>query len=334
MRENVPLASLTTFRIGGPARYVHTGDSIASVKTAFAHSRECGLPVYPMGQGSNILAADHSIAAVVLKMENDSISFTETTSGVEVCAEAGTSWDTLVRACAAEGLWGIENLAGIPGTVGAAPVQNIGAYGTELADTFSWLECYDPETDSVLRLTKDGCMFGYRDSVFKQKPGPVIMRVALLLQREGTANTNYTDLSRLIEAGEALSTPHTIGEAVRRVRSVKFPDLAKYGTAGSFFKNPTISSDAYTALKLQYSELPGFVVEEGIKIPLAWILDHVLDLRGFRMGRVHLFENQPLVLVADADATADEVNALATAVAEKVCAATGIRIEREVRSFS
>ncbi|KND49389.1 MAG: UDP-N-acetylenolpyruvoylglucosamine reductase [Parcubacteria bacterium C7867-008] len=334
MRENVPLSTLTTFRIGGPARYVAQGNSVASVKAAFAHARECRLPLYPIGQGSNILASDASIAAVLLLMQNNSIAFSDTSEGVEVCADAGTSWDALVRACADKGLWGIENLAGIPGTVGAAPVQNIGAYGSELADSFSWLECYDPDTETIQRLTGAECAFGYRDSTFKQNPGRIIMRVALTVTRSGSPRTQYADLSRLIDAGEVLDTPHAIGEAVRRVRSAKFPDLTEYGTAGSFFKNPTIVLDQYTQLQQQYPELPGFATSTGIKIPLAWILDHVLDLRGFRMGHAYLFQNQPLVLVADAGATCVDVDALANNVAEKIFNATGIQIEREVRSLS
>ncbi|MDB5237029.1 MAG: UDP-N-acetylenolpyruvoylglucosamine reductase, partial [Parcubacteria group bacterium] len=284
-----------------------------------------------LGQGSNLLAGDAPVDAVILKMENKELAFVPHDAYMEAIAGAGYSWDALVRAAAEEGLWGIENLAGIPGTAGAAPVQNIGAYGAELADTLAWVECYDTMTDSVVTLDAADCAFGYRDSRFKREPNLIIVRIALHLARTGTPKTSYADIQRLIDSGEVLDTPQAIGAAVRRVRAVKFPDLTKEGTAGSFFKNPTITQEAYAQLTAQYPELPGFSTPSGIKIPLAWILDHVLDLRGFSMARTHLFKNQPLVLVTEEGATAREVEALANHVAALVHAATAIAIEREVR---
>ncbi len=266
-------------------------------------------------------------------MVEDEIVFVPYDASVEVIAAAGVAWDALVRAAAAHELWGIENLAGIPGTVGAAPVQNIGAYGAECANTFAWLECYDTVSNTLLRFDAEACGFGYRESRFKREPNLIILRVALRLTRTGTPNTAYPDLQRLAADGEPLDTPQAIGEAVRRVRSRKFPDLSRNGTAGSFFKNPTITTNAYAHLKLRYSELPGFETSAGIKIPLAWILDHVLSLRGFTHGRAWLFENQPLVLVTEFGATAEDVNTLAEIVIEKVFVATGVMIEREVQSL-
>jgi UDP-N-acetylmuramate dehydrogenase len=334
MRENVPLSALTTLRIGGSARFLHTADSVEAIQAAVAHARSCGLPLYPIGQGSNVLAGDAPIDAVLLKMEGETCTFAPNGAQVEVIAEAALSWDMLVRAAAGEGLWGIENLAGIPGTAGAAPVQNIGADGADLAATLSWVECYDTNMNEVIRLEAKECRFAYRESRFKHEPNLIIMRIALLLSRDGAPKTAYADLQRLIDAGETLATPQAIGEAVRRVRAVKFPDLAHFGTAGSFFKNPTISADAYSALQQRYPELPGYSTPEGVKIPLAWILDRVLSLRGFSMDHVRLFDNQPLVLVTEEGATEKEVSALADAVAEKVFNATGIKIEREVRSLA
>ena len=331
MCENVPLASLTTLRVGGPARFLYIGDSLDTVKTAHAHARMSGLPLCPIGQGSNILAADEPIHAVLVKMEGTKLTVRDIGEEVELVASAGYGWDALVRECAARNLWGIENLAGIPGTVGAAPVQNIGAYGAEFADTCAWVECYDPEADAVIRIDAVDCRFGYRDSRFKKSPGLVILNVALRLQKQGVPNTSYPDLAK---SNELLDTPERIGEAVRRVRSAKFPDLTVCGTAGSFFKNPVVSQDVYARLKETHPELPGFVSPAGVKVPLAWILDHVLALRGFSKGPVRLFEHQPLVLVTETGATAADVEALATEVAARVHAATGLIIEREVQSLA
>lgn len=331
MSENVSLAALTTLRVGGPARFVYSCDSIDSIRTAVAHARDSGLRIYPLGQGSNVLAGDAPIDAVILKMESSKLSFVPNLDSTEVIADAGVSWDALVRAAAEKGLWGVENLAGIPGTCGAAPVQNIGAYGAELADTFDWLECYDAQNDTVLRLERADCGFGYRDSRFKKEPHLIITRIALTLSRVAAPKLSYPDLQRLTDTEP---TPQAIGEAVRRIRVAKFPDLATHGTAGSFFKNPTISIPEYDALKERYPELPGFPNAEGIKIPLAWILDHVLALRGFHIGAAYLFENQPLVLVTEEGATAHDVNILADAIAQKVFGTTKIHIEREVRSLA
>jgi UDP-N-acetylmuramate dehydrogenase len=335
LREHVPLSALTTFRIGGPARFVYECGSIESLKTAAAHARSRGLRCYPLGQGSNLLASDSAIEAVIAVMRIDGIEFMEEENGATLATVgAGVSWDAFVRACAQRTLWGVENLAGIPGTVGAAPVQNVGAYGADISDTLAWVECFDLETDTVVRIESIDCALGYRDSRFKRESNLVITRAAFHLATQGTPKVMYPDLVTLSEAGAPLTTPHEIGEAVRSIRSKKFPDLAKFGTAGSFFKNPTITQAAYDALRIQYPELPGFSVREGnIKIPLAWILDKVLGLRGFRMSHAWLFEAQPLVLVTEDNATAADVDVLAAEVTERVHAATGITIEREVRSL-
>lgn len=258
------------------------------------------------------------------------MEFVEQDGYIETVIGGGVSWDIFVQECAVRSLWGVENLAGIPGTVGAAPVQNVGAYGAETADTLLWVDCYDTETDTHIRIEAVDCAFGYRESRFKKEPNLIITRVAFKLTPIGTPNTAYADLARLTVP---LTTPGEIGEAVREVRSKKFPDLAGYGSAGSFFKNPVVSNEAYAELQTRYPELPGFPTDQGTKIPLAWILDHVLSLRGFRVDHAWLFENQPLVLVTEDGATAENVEALACAVTEQVFAATGIRIEREVRSL-
>lgn len=333
LREYVPLSTLTTLRVGGTARYVYTCTDLETLKTAVTYARDCGLPLYPLGQGSNLLAPDTPYEGVILKMENVDVEFNENGDEVEVVSGAGYSWDILVDQCTERGLWGIENLAGIPGTVGAAPVQNIGAYGSELKDTLAWVECYDTNTDSVLRITTADCALGYRDSRFKREPNLIITRVALRLSQTGTPHIAYADLTREAETGAVLDTPISIAAAVRRIRGRKFPDLKTHGTAGSFFKNPTVTVETYAALKEEYPELPGFETSSGIKIALAWILDHVLALRGFRIGPAWLYTNQPLVLVTDEGATAHDVNVLAEEVAARVHAATGIAIEREVRSL-
>jgi UDP-N-acetylmuramate dehydrogenase len=331
IQEDVPLSSLTTLKVGGRARYVITCASKQELEEAVRFSRERGLSFFVLGGGSNVLAHDEGYEGVIIMLSFNELTFTSEGSRTLAISGASVLWDTLVDACAKRGLWGIENLAGIPGTVGASPIQNIGAYGSELKDTLKYVEVFDATTGTSLCLPSSECRFGYRESRFKHEPALIILTVALSLSTEGTPNLSYKDLAAC--TASELTTPSEVGNAVRMIRSKKFPDLATHGTAGSFFKNPVISEEAFTSLKATYPELPGFRGTNGVKISLAWLLDHVLSLKGFRVNRAYLFDAQPLVLVADEGATAKDISELADAVALRVKDATGISLEREVRTL-
>ncbi len=334
VQESASLRTLTTLRVGGAAKYVLTIESPEEVKTALAFARERGLPYVVLGEGSNVLPEDEGYPGVVFLMRIPGIRIEEEDEAVLVTAGAGVSWDALVLACAERSLWGIENLAGIPGTVGAAPVQNIGAYGMELESTFFSAQVFDTTTQTVRTYTRDGSQFGYRDSRYKQEPNLIILEVTLRLAREGSPRVGYADLAKAQERGEDVGSPLSIGEVVRRVRAQKFPDLREFGTAGSFFKNPILSPEQFSALTQAYGAVPSFPNPKGIKVPLAFILDRVLSLRGYRKGPTFLFGNQPLVLVADEGATAHDVDELAREIEMRVREATNISIEREVRMLS
>jgi len=333
IREHIPLKDLTTLRAGGTARYVIECRSESDVKEALLLAEREGLPFAVLGEGSNVLASDAGFPGVLLLMRIEGIEAKEEEDAVTLLAGAGVNWDAFVMEAASRGLWGIENLAGIPGTVGAAPVQNIGAYGMEIRDTLAYVDALDTRNGEVARIKREECGFGYRDSRFKHEPWLVILKVAFRLARTGEPRIGYADLAACKDRGEDLSTPALIGEVVRKVRSFKFPDLALCGTAGSFFKNPIVPSEKHMELAKRYGAVPSFPVEGGVKIPLAFILDRVLGLRGHVEGRVSLFGNQPLVLVANDDASAAEIDAFANAIAQRVLDETGIAIEREVRHF-
>lgn len=333
LTENVPLATLTTLKAGGPARYVIDCANREEVREAVSFAHEHALPILPLGSGSNVLASDDGFEGVVLRMLIPGIESVENGDAVTLIAGAGVPWDALVAEAAVRGLWGIENLAGIPGSTGAAPVQNIGAYGMEIKQTLTYVDAFDTKTGEVIRLTGEECGFGYRDSRFKHELNLIIVTVAFTLSRNGTPKIEYADLAAARERGEDLSTPTAIGDAVRTVRSFKFPDLAAVGTAGSFFKNPIISYEQHQELAARFGAVPSFPVEGGVKIPLAFILDRVLKLRGHAEGNVSLFGNQPLVLVATDNASAVEIDTFADSVAARVMSETGIKVEREVRRF-
>lgn len=333
LKENMSLSGLTTLRVGGPVRYLAACESERDVHDAIAFAQEHGLPFLILGEGSNVLASDRGFEGLVLLMRIQGIGSSEEDGDVIVTAGAGVRWDDLVRYAAEHALWGMENLAGIPGTAGAAPVQNIGAYGMEVKDTICEVRALDTAAGTVRAFSNEECAFGYRDSVFKRNEGFVILSVSFRLRRDGAPSLGYKDLQASLDAGTDLSTPVLIGDAVRSIRTRKFPDLMVHGTAGSFFKNPTVSEAAYAELAERYEGIPGFPNGEGVKVPLAFVLDKVLGLRGHRVGNVSLFAAQPLVLVAHEGATADEIDAFANDIARRVHASTGIAVEREVRAF-
>lgn len=333
MREQVPLSTLTTLHAGGPARMVADCATEEELHAALAFAKAQNIPWYPLGDGSNVLASDEGYDGLIVRPRLMELSFEEGGEGTLVTAGAGIGWDALVEEVTKRGLWGIENLAGIPGTVGASPVQNIGAYGAELGDTLEFVDALDADRGSVFRFSKQECELGYRDSRFKRERGLIIVRAGFRLSSSGGARISYADLAKAKEQGEDLSTPLAIAQAVRTIRARKFPDLSVYGTAGSFFKNPVVHTEVFTALQEKFPEMPGFVTEKGVKVPLAFVLDKILNLRGFRMGHAWLYDAQPLVLVLDAGGSTQDVDALALHVASLVHDATGIKIEREVRSL-
>lgn len=327
IEEHVPLGAKTTFRVGGSAHYYGIAQSIHDIEEAldFADKRAAGV-VY-MGGGSNMLLDDGEADALFLQVDVRGIAV----EGNTIVAGAGESWDDIVARAVAEKRYGIENLSGIPGTVGGALVQNIGAYGAALSQHVSWIEVYDREEKKLIRFEGSACQFGYRDSIFKQNIYRyILVRAGFRLQSEKKLDTSYKDLAERFKDSDP--TLEGMRAAVLMIRGEKFPDLTREGTAGSFFKNPIVSVQEGERLRKTYPRLPLFSIPEatGIKLPLAWLLDHVLNLRGFKMGPVRCFEKQPLVLVASRGASARDVRALAHHVTKRMEEEIGIRIEPEV----
>ena len=352
LAKQVLLSSLTTFKLGGAARIVATCETEEDLQTAITYARDRGLSWYVMGGGSNVLASDAGYEGVIIHPVLKEINFTASADGLtcEVEVGAGVVWEDLVDACIDRDLWGLENLAGIPGSVGAAPVGNIGAYGVETADLLTSLDALNTKTDTLQRFENNACAFEYRGSLFKHDPSFIVTRVRFILQTQANPRLAYADIQSRVQAGAVLDTPRAIAAVVREIRSQKFPDITQEGTAGSFFKNPIIPYNLFSELKKTYPDLKGFVMNEStsdgihdaenpqpttpVKVPTAWILDHILHLNGYTQGYVRLFEHQPIVIVATPGATSADVNALANEVASKVFAATGITLEREVRTLS
>jgi len=347
------LAAHTTFHLGGSARVFIEAKTETEVEEAIVRARELHLPLLVLGNGSNILVPDAGVEGVVLKMLLAGIAFEKDSDDTLLIAGAGVPWDEVVDAATARELFGIENLAGIPGTLGGAVVQNIGAYGAELSDTFHYADVIDASTSEKKRVYKDEAGLAYRTSSFKTKRNLIITHVALRLSKKTSSSLKYPDLTLLrpfsaqsygraqqgYEGQPACITPAEIADAIRTIRANKFPQKREEGTAGSFFKNPIVDEKTLARLSSQYPDLPVYPVSarggsaSGGKISLAWLLDHALGLKGYAQGNVRLFEQQPLVVVARAGATAAEVDAFADQIAGRVFEATGIKIEREVETF-
>lgn len=335
IKKNVKLAPLTTFKIGGKADYFCVAESVEDLSEAAKFARNKKLPVFVLGGGSNLVVDDSGFRGLVIKIEILGLDFSD---NGEVVAGAGENWDYLISVCIGKKFYGLENLSGIPGTVGGAAVQNIGAYGVEVKDSVKWVEALDIKTGKLKKFLSKQCRFGYRNSFFKSEEGRrwIVVRVCFALSRLGEVNIKYRDLENYFakspKGGEV--SPEAVRKAVLKIRSKKFPPLNKFGTAGSFFKNPIISEEEAKKLSERYEGLPTFPVGEGkVKISLAWIIDHVCNLKGVAQGQVKISEKQALVLVSAGKATAGEVFSLAEKIKKEVFAKTGIKIEFEVEKI-
>lgn len=335
VQENVTLAPYTTFHIGGPAEHFVIVTTIDELKEAVQFAKEHSLPITVMSGGSNMLIGDTGIPGLTIKVAIGGYAF-EPNGQYEATlrANAGATLDDVVSECVNQGYWGLENLSGIPGSIGATPIQNVGAYGVEVKSRITEVVALNQDTLEPRTFSNEECAFGYRMSFFKTDAGSryIITSVALSVSKIPTPHLQYADLRRAFSDSDP--TLRQIREEVIRIRSRKFPDWRIVGTAGSFFKNPRISVERYEALKKTHPDAPGFEDGAGtMKVPLGWIIDKLLNLRGARTGAVGTYENQSLVLVNWGGATADDVERFATFIETKVREATGIDIEREVRRY-
>ncbi len=330
IEENVPLAPFTTFRIGGAARFFVRAKSVEEVVEAFDFAKKNNLKIFVLGGGSNILVSDAGFDGLVIKNEIKGIAFDE--DDCKVTVGAGENWDELVAVTVEKGLYGLENLSLIPGTVGAAPVQNIGAYGSEVKDTILSVGIYDPEKGVIGVLSAEQCAFGYRDSIFKHEfKHAVITSVVFKLNKNGAVNIEYKDLKNYFVEHKVEPTLQNVRKAVVEIRTNKLPDVKNVGTAGSFFKNAIITKEDHAKLLEKYPEIPTFPVDEKkVKVSTAWMIDKICGFKGLRRGAVGIYETQALVLVNFGGGTAAEVQSLAQEMIDSIKEKTGITIEREV----
>ena len=287
---------------------------------------------YVLGGGNNILFTRRFEGTLIKPSATGITVIGEDTDTVTLRAEAATDWDRMVAWCVERGLWGAENLSLIPGTVGASPVQNIGAYGAEAAGIIYRVHLYDTLRREHATLEKADCRFAYRDSIFKHelRGRTVITAVELRLGKHPAPNLAYGDLKAQVEARGGASIAN-IRNAVCAIRRSKLPDPDTLGNAGSFFKNPVVDNATAERLREEDPACPVYPVSaHGMcKLAAGWLIDRA-GLKGFRMGRVGVHERQALVLVNFGGATGNDVMALARYVQQRVFDSFGVRIEPEV----
>lgn len=315
-----------TFGLEVKARVLVEYESEEELKSLLEEFR--GEKILPIGQGSNLLFTHDFDGVVLVSRMHRARALQETKEDVLIEAEGGLVLDELIGQLSDMHLCGLENLSGIPGTVGASAIQNVGAYGVEAKDVISSVRAIAIATGEERIFTPEECRFGYRDSIFKNelRGQYIVTGVTYRLTKDGPYHLDYGNLSEAIE-GEP--SPETIREAVLRIRAAKLPDVRELGSAGSFFKNPVISSEHFTRLHKQYPQMPYYPQEDGFKIPAAWIID-TLGWKGKREGGAQVYEKQPLVIVNRDNASADDIIRLAAAITASVREQFGIEIHPEV----
>lgn len=346
LRERVELAPLTTLGIGGPARWYAAVSSREELVEAIELAEREELPLLILGGGSNMLISDSGFDGLVVHIDLRGVTFEDQDGGTLVTAAAGEDWDDLVKETVRRNLAGFECLSGIPGRVGATPIQNVGAYGQEVAETIVELEALDRRTREIVRIANTDCEFSYRDSRFKSREPDrfVILGVTYRLQSNGAPALRYPDLQRhLEEEGITSPTLEDVRQMVLQIRASKGmvvdPEDPDSRSAGSFFTNPIIPESDLEAFLLRVRRAD--VLEEGEKVPhypagpgriklsAAWLIQHAGFYRGFDHGNVRLSHKHTLAIVNRGGGTATEVIELVESIQQRVRRLFGIELVPE-----
>lgn len=332
MTEPRSLRPYNTLGLEAYAREIHRLNSIADVLSWREAAEHMGMPRLALGGGSNVVFAGDYEGSVGLVAINGIEHLGSDSEFHYVQAGAGENWHGLVRWTLERGLPGLENLSLIPGSVGAAPMQNIGAYGVELSERFESLDAIDLNTGERRLFELEDCRFGYRDSRFKRNPERwLIMRVLLKLPRRWAPVLDYAGLREELSAmGAQSSQPREISQAVCRIRRRKLPDPEKLGNVGSFFKNPVVSAATVEAIRAELPALPRWTVDGGYKLSAAWLIEQC-GWKGRRVGDAGVHDGHALVLVNHGRATGADIWRLARQIRDSVQERFGIGLEPEPR---
>ncbi|WP_100627052.1 UDP-N-acetylmuramate dehydrogenase [Algoriphagus formosus] len=332
IQENTSLKPYNTFGIDAKARFFTKVSGLKELKEALLFAESQTIPILILGGGSNILLTQ-DFTGLVIKLELKGIKVVEEDSEkVLVSVGAGENWHEFVLFAIAQNWAGIENLSLIPGTVGASPMQNIGAYGVEIQQVFYHLKALNRKTLELETFSAEECQFGYRESVFKHrlKDKYIICEVVFQLSKIPLINISYGAIKDTLAEMKAENPGiKEVSDAVIAIRQSKLPNPAEIGNAGSFFKNPTISESTFEKLKDQFPEIPGYKVDEVIKVPAAWLIDQA-GWKGFRRNDIGVHNKQALVLVNFGKGKGKEIQELSQEIQKSVEEKFGIKLSPEV----
>lgn len=329
-QEHVELGDLNSLHVPAVARFYVEVKDIGGLTDALAWAGDKGVDVLILGGGSN-LVFDGDFNGLVVRICVRCRCWERTQDDeATLVLGAGENWHAAVLYAARAGYRGIENLALIPGTAGAAPVQNIGAYGVELGDTLESVTALDRQTGKVITLYNEDCCFAYRDSLFKQSPGHyVILEIRLRLSRQNPLQLGYRDLEEYLDGRPVPELDAMdVAEAVMAIRRRKLPDPAILPNAGSFFKNPVVPEPQYRSLQAAYPGLVAYPQPKGVKLAAAWLIDQC-GWKGFRNQHVGVHNRQALVLINHSGGTGRDILELAGKIQQTVQAKFGVQLEME-----
>jgi UDP-N-acetylmuramate dehydrogenase len=339
LQENIPLAPLTTLQVGGPARYFALCASESEVQEGVTYAAERRLPLFILGGGSNLVIADEGWPGLVLKISIQGIQ--ETANGF-FRVGAGEDWDEFVAHAINENYGGVECLSGIPGTVGGTPVQNVGAYGQEVAETIVYVRLLEIATGKIIELNKAECGFSYRKSIFNstQRERYIVLCVVYQLDRNKEPRTEYADLKKHFAGNPKAPTLQQVRDAVREIRRSKamllVEDDEDCRSAGSFFKNPVVSSaeadriETMARQKVPEKTLPRYPGADGlVKLAAAWLVEQAGFHKGYARGPVAISRKHTLAIVNRGGATAKDIIALKDEVQKRVFDVWGVKLEPE-----
>jgi UDP-N-acetylmuramate dehydrogenase len=328
--EHASLQQLNSFGLEATASLFYEAENEADL-SQLAEENKLGSNSLLLGGGSNVLLLRQNIPLVVKYTKKGIRVNSETNTEVQLTCSAGEQWDDVVAYAVQHGYWGIENLSLIPGTVGAAPIQNIGAYGQEVCQALHSVHYFDIDRRTGITLSAEECRFGYRNSIFKQelRGKAVITEIVLTLSKIAKPNLSYAPLRSAFSGGSEPPAIGEIRETVIGIRKSKLADPHQLGNAGSFFKNPVVSFEKFEGIKAKYPAVPSFAQEDGIKIPAGWLIESA-GWKGKRAGNVGCYEKQALVLVNYGNATGKEIADFAETIRHSVAAQFAITLEFEV----
>jgi UDP-N-acetylmuramate dehydrogenase len=340
IQENIALAPLTTLRVGGHARYFVRAGSIEDVEAGVAFAEKRNLPLFVLGGGSNVLVSDNGWPGLVLQIGISGIQHAHERETIRLIIGAGEDWDQLVAFCVTRHLAGLECLSGIPGSVGATPVQNVGAYGQEVSQTIASVLVFDLSSKEVREMDATDCEFGYRSSIFntRERGRYIILRVTYEVRAGGTPSLRYADLQKYFAGRDEAPTLADVRKAVLEIRASKGmlitsgdPDSR---SAGSFFKNPVLTQPQFDELAARARDkqlsVPSYPASsQQKKTSAAWLVENSGFAKGYVKGRAGISSKHALALVNRGNATAAEIAALRDEIQQRVEQQWGIKLEPE-----